>query len=68
MTVYGGGGGVEVLVLQLTDSSAIHGIGKVCTEALHVEERSPSADLLIGGKADPDLPMGDLGMGGEIVR
>ena len=60
--------GVEVLVLDAAHVAAIDGVGEVCAEARDVEERSALADLLIGGKGDAELAVGQLlldkGLGG----
>ena len=60
--------GVEVLVLDAAHFAAIDGVGEVCAEARDVEERSALADLLIGGKGDAELAVGQLlfdkGLGG----
>ena len=47
-----GRGGVEVLILDLTQGAAVHGIGIVGAKALHVEEIRASSHLLVGGEAD----------------
>ena len=51
------GGGVEVLVLQLTQCAAVHGVGVVRAKTGHVEQVSAAADLLVGGEADADGAM-----------
>ena len=52
--------GVEVLILDAAHVAAIDGVGEVCAEARDVEERSALADLLIGGKGDAELAVGQL--------
>lgn len=47
-----GGGGIEVFILQLSQSAAIHGVGIVGSKARHVEQVRPAANLLIGGKGN----------------
>ena len=56
----GGAGGVEVLVLDAAHITAIDGIGKVGPKAGNVEQGSALADLLIGGKGDAELAVGQL--------
>ena len=46
-------GGVEVLVGDFPHGSAIHGVGVIRPEFLHVEPVGTPADLLVGGEADP---------------
>ena len=45
-------GGVKVLIFDLPHGAAVGGVGKVRTEALHVEPVSTPADLFVRGKAD----------------
>ena len=53
-------GCVEVLVFQLAQIAAVHGIGIVCAKMRHIESICPLANLLIRGKADTDLAVRDL--------
>ena len=46
---------VEVLELQLTDLSAVHGVGEVGAEAGDVKLDHAAADFFVGGKADAHL-------------
>ena len=74
------GGGVEVLVADLTDILAVNGVGVGCTEALYIKQACALADLLIGGEADAELAVGavfsddalqcghDLGNTGLVIR
>ena len=63
-----GGGGVEVLVLQLPQLAAVHGVGRGGAEALHVEVVGAAAHLLVGGDGHGDAAVGDLGVGGQILH
>ena len=71
--LHGGGGRVEVFVLQLAQEAAVHGIGEVAAKARHVEVVGAGADLLIGGEAQLDGAVGlvlpdDLRGGAEDLR
>ena len=55
-----GGGGVEVLVFDLAGRAAVHRVGEIGPEALHVEQVGAFADLLVGGEADAQLAVGQL--------
>ena len=63
-----GGGGVEILILQLAQLAAVHGVGRGGPEALHVEVVGAAAHLLVGGDGHGDAAVGDLGMGGQILH
>ena len=56
----GGAGRIEVLVFDAAHIAAIDGVGEVGPEAGNVKERSALADLLIGGKGDAELAVGQL--------
>ena len=59
------GGGVEVFIVDAAHRAAVHGVGEVRAEALHVEPIRAPADLLVRGEADADLPVLQFGMGEE---
>ena len=61
-----GRGGVEVLILQLPDLAAVHGVGLLGGELGEVKVVRTPADLLIRGEADGDLAVRHLGMGQEV--
>lgn len=63
----GHGGGVEVLVLDLAQLSAVHGIGGLGGEFGGVEVVGTLAHLLVGGEADGDGAVGDLRVGQQIL-
>ena len=56
------GSGVEVLIFQLTDSTTIHGIGKIAAEFFHIEMRHALANFLIRRETDTNLAMLDFRM------
>ena len=62
----GGRSSVEVFVLDAAHVAAIDGVGKVCPEALEVEQSGTLADLLVGGEGDAELavrpPLGQQGL------
>ena len=61
-----GRGGVEVLVLQLADRAAVHGVGEIAAELGDVELVGAQADLLVGVEADAHLAVLDLGMSLQV--
>ena len=54
----GGCCGVKVLVLDGPGVAAVHGVGKISPKARDVKQVGTLADLLVGGKADAQLAMG----------
>ena len=52
------GGRVEVLILQLSQGAAVHGIGVVRPEGGHIEAVGPPAHLLVGCESHLHGPMG----------
>lgn len=64
----GHGGGVEVLILDLSQLSAVHGIGGLGGEFGGVEVVGTLAHLLVGGEADGDGAVGDLRGGPADTR
>ena len=50
---HGGGGGVEILIFQLTDTPTVEGIGIVSAECLDIKVVSASANLLIRRESYP---------------
>ena len=50
--LHSGGSRVEIFILQFTQGAAVHRVGIVCGEALHIEQIRAPADLLLGGKTD----------------
>ena len=61
-------GRIERLILQLANSSAINGVGKLSTEALDIEMVSTLANLLIRSEAYADFAMLALGVSHEILH
>ena len=53
-------GCIEGLVFKVRNIAAVQGVGKVRTEALHVEVAGAPADLLVRREAQADLAMGSL--------
>ena len=47
-----GAGGVEILILQRSQRSAVHGVGKVRSQQVQVNRIGPSPHFLVGGDAD----------------
>ncbi len=60
--------GVEVLELELAYLAAVHGVGEVAAEALHVEFVCAQTDFLVGIEAHADVAVLDFGMMDEIVH
>lgn len=60
--------GVEVLVLQFALEAAVHRVGEVGAERLHVEMIHAAAHLLVGREADADLAVLDLGVRHQVLR
>ena len=52
--------GIEVLILQITDITAVHRISPVTSELLHIEMVGTHADLLVGIEGHTNLAMLDL--------
>ena len=57
-----GSSSVEVLILQLTDFAAIHGIGVFGAELLHVKLHHTATDFLIRRETDLDFTVLEVGM------
>ena len=53
-------GGIEVLVLQLAHVAAVHRVGELCAETVHVKEVGALAHLFVRGEADAELAVGDV--------
>ena len=47
-----GAGGVEILILQRSQWSAVHGVGKVRPQQVQINIVGPSPHFLVGGDAD----------------
>ena len=62
-----GGGGVEVLELELADFAAVHRVTEVGAESPDVEGIDAAADLLVAGKGDGDGAVLELGMVDDIL-
>ena len=56
----GGRGSVEVLVLDLALLAAVHRVGILRTKPFQIEPIRASSNLLIRGKGDAQLPVGQL--------
>ena len=63
-----GGGGVEVLVLQFAQLTAVHGVRQGCAKGGDVEGVGPVPHLLVRGEADAQLAVGHLRVGLEILH
>ena len=63
-----GAGGIEVLKLQFAHFAAVHGIGIIGPEALHIELDYAAADFLIGRKPDHDGTMLAFGMRHDVLH
>ena len=57
------GGGVEILIFDLAQRAAVHGIGEGRAEFVIVEVVRAPADLLVRGQADRHAPVADLRVG-----
>ena len=53
-------GSVEILKLQFSQITTIHGVGPLTTEFLHIEMMGTHADLFIGVETNADISMRDL--------
>ena len=58
-----GGCRVEVLIFQLAQLTAIHGVGHVGSKARHVKQIGAAANLLVRGETDFDGAVGNLRVG-----
>ena len=59
-------GGVEVLVFEFADLAAVHGVGPVGPESLHIEFVGTLAYLLVGVEGNADVAVLYFGMGFQI--
>ena len=59
---------IEVLELQLTNRTAVHGVRKIATEGFDVKMIRSLADLFVRRKAYPHLAMLDLRMLYQILH
>lgn len=50
-------GCIKVFIFQFPQRSAVHGVGIIRTEQLHIKMIGSGTHFLIRGKADPDLTM-----------
>ena len=64
----GSRGGIEVLELEFADLAAVHRVGVGRVEPGDVELRHAAAYLLVGGEADADGAMLELGMLHDILH
>ena len=64
--LYLGRGGVEILKFQFTQFAAVHGVGKVATEFLHIEAVCAETDFLVGVEPNADAPVLDFGVRDEV--
>ena len=55
--IYLSAGGVEVLKLQFAHVAAVHRVGPVTTELLHIKVMGTHADLLVRIEGDADVAM-----------
>ena len=53
--IYLSAGGVEVLKLQFAYVAAVHRVGPVTAELLHIKVMGTHADLLVGVEGDADV-------------
>ena len=54
------GGSIEVLVFDLAEGAAVHGVAVVAAELLHIEPVRAVADLLVGREDDAHLAVLDV--------
>ena len=62
------GSGIEILILELTEGSAVYRIGDVRTEICNIETICTSTDFLIRCKANADFSMLYLRVRQEVLR
>ena len=62
----GHGGGIEVLVLDLAQLAAVHGVGHLGGELFRIKVIGALAHLLVGGEAHGHGPVPDLRMGQQV--
>ena len=62
----GHGGGIEVLVLDLAQLAAVHGVGHLGGELFRIKVIGALAHLLVRGEAHGDGPVRDLRMGQQV--
>ena len=60
--------GIEVLKLQLADSTAVHCIGEVRAESLHVEMVGSLTDLFVRCETDTNLAVLDFGVLYQVLH
>ena len=68
MDGHGGSSGVEVLVFELPELTAVDRVGKFGTELLHVEEIGTATHLFIRGEADGERSMGSVGVLVQVLH
>ena len=61
------GGRVEVFIFQFTRAAAVHGVGKIRTEARHIELVRAAADLFVRRKGDANAAMAQVRMRQQIL-
>ena len=61
-------GCVEILIFQFAGIAAIHRVGIVCAEFLHVELHDSSADFLVWSEADLDFAVFEFRMSDNIFN
>jgi len=54
---HGGGGGIEILILQLADASPVKSVCIIGSERLDIEVVSAPANLFIRSESNPDCAM-----------
>ena len=62
----GHGGGIEVLILDLPQLAAVHGVGRPGGELFRIKVIGALAHLLVRGEAHGDGPVRDLRMGQQV--
>ena len=63
-----GSGGIEVLIFQVADVAAVHGVGPLAAKLLHVEVVGALADFLVGVESHAYVAMLDLIMVAQIAH
>ena len=62
------GCGIEVLIFQVADVAAVHGVSPVAAELLHIEVVGTHANLLVGVEGDADVAMLDFVVVAQVAH
>ena len=58
--------GIEIFILQLPFETAVHRIGELRAESLHIKEIDAPPYLFVGRETDPQFAVRNFGMGHQV--